>query len=152
MPRKSRFCPAGYPIHVIQRGNNRQAIFTCDADMAAYSHWLSEGAKRFGVCIHGWVLMTNHVHLLATPALENPGNYRWSSYPAHAFGVAASMWSPHVVYLDLGTNGPQRQSAWRDLISEAPDIEVLAKIRHCANTGLVLGTESFRHQVHKLRT
>jgi hypothetical protein len=45
----------------------------------------------------------------------------------------------------------QRQQAWRALINETLDIEVLAKVRHCANTGLVLGTESFRDQVHRLR-
>jgi len=84
--------------------------------------------------------------------VKDPGDYRWSSYRAHAFGVAARMWSPHELYLDLEINNSQRQHAWRDLIGEAPDIEVLAKIRHCANTGLVLGTESFRQQVHKLRT
>ena len=64
MPRRARFCPGGYPAHLIQRGNNRQAIFTCDADLAAYANWLAEGAERFGVSIHGWVFMTNHVHLL----------------------------------------------------------------------------------------
>jgi putative transposase len=84
--------------------------------------------------------------------VKDPGDYRWSSYRAHAFGVAARMWSPHELYLDLGINSGQRQRTWRDLIGEAPDIEVLAKIRQCANTGLVLGTESFRAQVHKLRT
>ena len=31
-------CPVGYPVHVIQRGNNRQTLFTSDADIAAYAH------------------------------------------------------------------------------------------------------------------
>ena len=61
MPRRARFCPAGYPIHVIQRGNNRQAIFTSDADLASYAHWLREGAERHDVAVHGWVFMTNHI-------------------------------------------------------------------------------------------
>jgi len=64
MPRRARFCPAGLPVHVIQRGNNRHTIFTCDDDLAAYAHWLAEGAERFGVSVHGWVFMTHHVHLL----------------------------------------------------------------------------------------
>lgn len=34
---------------------------------------------------------------------------------------------------------------------ETLDIKVLSKIRHCAATGLVLGTDSFRAQVQKLR-
>ena len=48
MPRRARFCPAGFPVHLIQRGNNRQAIFTCDDDLAAYAHWLAEGAEQSG--------------------------------------------------------------------------------------------------------
>ena len=60
-------CPVGYPVHVIQRGNNRQTLFTSDADIAAYAHWLEDGAIRFRVDVHGWVFMTNHVHLLVTP-------------------------------------------------------------------------------------
>jgi hypothetical protein len=43
------------------------------------------------------------------------------------------------------------QQTWKALINETLDIEVLAKVRHCANTGLVLGTESFREQVRRLR-
>jgi len=44
-----------------------------------------------------------------------------------------------------------RQKAWRELNDEILDIEIVAKVRHCANTGLVLGTELFREQVNQLR-
>lgn len=70
MPRKHRFLPVGSPGHIIQRGVNRQICFTGDEDMAAYSSWLFKGAQKFGVHIHAWVLMTNHVHLLLTPTQE----------------------------------------------------------------------------------
>jgi putative transposase len=33
----------------------------------AYLDWLGTYAIRYGVAIHAWVLMTNHVHLLMTP-------------------------------------------------------------------------------------
>ncbi len=71
MPRRKRYCPAGLPIHVVQRGNNRQACFTSNADMAAYSNWLKEAAKAYEVAVHAWVLMTNHVHLLMTPGADD---------------------------------------------------------------------------------
>jgi putative transposase len=67
VPRRRRDCPPGLPVHVVQRGNNRQNCFASDADLAAFSNWLQEGANRYGVCIHAWVFMTNHVHLLLTP-------------------------------------------------------------------------------------
>ena len=47
MPRCSRFCPSNIPVHVIQRGNNRQTLFNSDKDIAAYAHWLKEGALKF---------------------------------------------------------------------------------------------------------
>jgi putative transposase len=213
MPRQARFCPAGLAVHIIQRGNNRQAVFTCDDDLAAYAHWLAEGSRRYGVSVHGWVFMTNHIHLLATPAHEgslsqlmqylgryyvrhfnytytrsgtlfegrfktsivqeesyflaclryielnpvragmvkDPGDYRWSCFRAHAFGVKAGLWTPHPRYLGLARSDTLRQKAWRDLNEEVLEIDIIAKVRHCANTGLVLGTEKFREQVNILR-
>ena len=70
MPRRIRLCPAGIPQHIVQRGNNRQACFTSDNDIKAYAHWLYEASSMFGVQVHAWVFMTNHVHLLMTPTQE----------------------------------------------------------------------------------
>lgn len=70
MARLLRFCPSGYTQHVIQRGNNRAPCFTDNADREQYLEWLTEYAQEFAVAIHAWVLMTNHVHLLATPSTE----------------------------------------------------------------------------------
>jgi len=67
MARLPRLTLPGYPHHVIQRGNNRQAIFTSPADYQTLLDLLRINAEKFGVAIHAWVLMTNHFHLLATP-------------------------------------------------------------------------------------
>lgn len=67
MARQPRLVIAHQPHHLIQRGNNRQPIFIETADYQAYLTWLREGSKRFGVAIHAYVLMSNHVHLLASP-------------------------------------------------------------------------------------
>ena len=67
MARLQRIAPLGIPQHIIQRGNNRQACFTCDQDMAFYASLLHEYSTKFTVSLHAWVFMTNHVHLLATP-------------------------------------------------------------------------------------
>jgi putative transposase len=71
MPRKPRFHVAGIPVHVVQRGNNRQAVFHDEQDYRAYLGWLKEGAQRYGCAIHAYVLMTNHVHLLLTPGKQD---------------------------------------------------------------------------------
>ena len=67
MPRRRRDCPPGLPMHVVQRGNNRQPCFASNADFAAFANWLYESSNRYGVSIHAWVFMTNHIHLLLTP-------------------------------------------------------------------------------------
>ena len=71
MARLARVCPVGIPQHIIQRGNNRQVCFASEQDFAAYVSWLKDYAKKYQVDIHAWVLMTNHVHLLCTPRVDN---------------------------------------------------------------------------------
>jgi putative transposase len=70
MARLPRLSLAGYPHHIIQRGNNRQAIFTTVADYRHLLGLLEENAKKFEVEVHAYVLMTNHFHLLATPQTD----------------------------------------------------------------------------------
>jgi putative transposase len=59
---------AGYPHHVIQRGNNRQAVFLTASDREFFLQLLADNAKVFQVAVHAYVLMDNHFHLLMTPA------------------------------------------------------------------------------------
>ncbi|MEA2113980.1 MAG: transposase [Thermodesulfobacteriota bacterium] len=67
MPRLPRVAPAGIAVHIIQRGNNRQACFVSDEDHWSYTGWLKNYSAKYRVDIHAWVMMTNHVHLLCTP-------------------------------------------------------------------------------------
>lgn len=68
MPRRARLRVAGLPLHLIQRGNNRSACFYADEDYALYLHHLEELSRKFRCAVHAYVLMTNHAHLLLTPA------------------------------------------------------------------------------------
>jgi putative transposase len=68
MARAGRYFLADQPLHVIQRGNNRAATFFAEADYRHYREWLAETAAEHGCVVHAYVLMTNHVHLLVTPA------------------------------------------------------------------------------------
>ena len=67
MARRERQRVTGLPVHIIQRGNNRQACFYAEADHLFFLHHLRELAKRAQCEVHAYVLMTNHVHLLVTP-------------------------------------------------------------------------------------
>ncbi|MBC8257885.1 MAG: transposase [SAR324 cluster bacterium] len=70
MARLQRSAPAGIPVHLLQRGNNRQACFINNGDYAAYLWWLREYSEKYQVEIHCWALLENHIHLLCTPQLE----------------------------------------------------------------------------------
>ena len=71
MARLPRLTLAGHPHHVIQRGNNRQPIFLSDDDRLHFLQLLAEYAEKFKVAVHAYVLMDNHIHLLATPASDD---------------------------------------------------------------------------------
>lgn len=70
MARLRRLSAPGHTHHVIQRGNNRQTVFVDDQDRQRYLRDLSEALKLHPVALHAYVLMPNHVHLLATPQEE----------------------------------------------------------------------------------
>jgi putative transposase len=68
--RLGRYFLPDQPLHVIQRGNNRQAIFFCQDDYGRLHAWLAEAAAAHDCAVHAYVLMTNHLHLLLTPGNE----------------------------------------------------------------------------------
>lgn len=68
MPRIARFVSPGVPYHVTQRGNRRAQVFFSAADCQTYLAWLHSIARRHGLEILAYCLMTNHVHLVVVPA------------------------------------------------------------------------------------
>lgn len=68
MARLPRFDFVGIPQHVVQRGNNRLPCFLDDDDRQRYLQCLRQAMLRYGVRLHAYVLMSNHVHLLVTPS------------------------------------------------------------------------------------
>lgn len=212
MARRLRVCPVGIPQHIIQRGNNRQVCFANETDFVMYRQWLEEAAKQYGVDIHAWVFMTNHVHLLATPwkehaisammqtlgrryvryfnqvyqrtgtlwegrfrsclvhsetyllvcqryielnpvrafMVQDPAAYHWSSYHAHARGIASSLWTPHEEYLRLGDTRSARLMAYRQLFTQALTASEIGEIRHSVNKNLALGNNRFRDEISRL--
>ena len=67
MARLPRLDLPGIPQHIVQRGNNRLPCFLDDEDRARYRQLLREALLATGCQLHAYVLMDNHVHLLATP-------------------------------------------------------------------------------------
>lgn len=68
MPRRPRVHLDGLPLHIVQRGHNREACFFADDDYGCHLHWLGAALKDTACALHAYALMTNHVHLLITPS------------------------------------------------------------------------------------
>ena len=99
MPRRARLALPGVPLHLIQRGNNRQACFFADEDYRFYLDWLTEQAAKTGCQVHAYVLMTNHVHLLvsadraeASGALMKAVGQRYVQYVNRVYRRSGTLW------------------------------------------------------------
>lgn len=99
MPRRARLALPGVPLHLIQRGNNRQACFFTDEDYRFYLDWLAEHAVKTGCHVHAYVLMTNHVHLLvsadhaeASGALMKALGQRYVQYVNRVYRRSGTLW------------------------------------------------------------
>lgn len=204
MPRQSRLVLPGCALHVIQRGNNRQACFRRDGDYLLYLLHLRELAAKHDCSVHAYCLMTNHVHLLMTPCTANalstlmqrlgqryvqyvnrtygrtgtlwegrfrscvaesakyvlacyryielnpvragmvdrPGGHPWSSYAANAEGRDDRLVTPHAEYLGLGSDCESQRRAYRNLVDEPLQADLLARIREATNGGYPLDGKS----------
>jgi putative transposase len=78
VPRSIRIEYAGAFYHVMARGNRREAIFRGDHDQQLFLKTLGEACAMTGWRIHGWVLMSNHYHLLIeTPEANLVAGMQW---------------------------------------------------------------------------
>jgi putative transposase len=99
MARLARFFVKNQPQHIIQRGNNKDVIFAHEADYQFYLEYLAEAAEANLLKIHAYVLMTNHVHLLASPlheqsipkTLQSLGR-RYVQYFNRSYGRTGTLW------------------------------------------------------------
>ncbi len=99
MARLPRLVVPNQPHHVIQRGNDRQLVFRDTSDYAVFLGRLGEAAKQFEVAIHAYVLMPNHLHLLASPSdstglarmMQWVGRY-YVPYFNHKYGRSGTLW------------------------------------------------------------
>ena len=99
MPRKPRFFLPDLPAHIVQRGHSREPVFFEDGDYLAYLDWLTEAANRYKCAVHAYVLMSDHIHILATPqdkqGITRMMQYigrRYVPYINYAYGTSGSIW------------------------------------------------------------
>ena len=99
MPRLARIVLPGLPHHITQRGNNRDAVFFCDADRDVYLAHLAEQSAKWGLRALGYCLMTNHTHLIAIPKREDSlaravgrTHFFYTQYVNRAHGRSGHLW------------------------------------------------------------
>lgn len=99
MPRRPRIQLDNVPLHIVQRGHNREACFFGVEDYQTYLHWLEEALDNHNCKLHAYVLMTNHVHLLLTPKkadlvprLIMSIGRRYVQYINRTYGRTGTLW------------------------------------------------------------
>ncbi|MYM25241.1 transposase [Duganella sp. FT135W] len=99
MPRHSRLVLPAVPLHVIQRGHDRQRCFFVDDDFVEFRQWLHEETVIARCEVHAYVLMSNHVHLLVSvedarqlAAMMKGVTQKYAQYFNHRHQTTGSPW------------------------------------------------------------
>jgi putative transposase len=71
MARIARIVGAGFPHHIVERGNNRERVFIDSTDYEKYLFFLSKYSEEKEAAVLAYCLMPNHIHLLVTPSKED---------------------------------------------------------------------------------
>ena len=99
MVRTARTIVPEVSYHVTQRGNNRQDVFFVDNDRQAYLDILKQEAKTYGLAVHGFCLMTNHIHAIVVPQdIQSVANamgrthFKYTQYINRLHGRSGHLW------------------------------------------------------------
>ena len=99
MARSRRCIVPQYAHHVRHRGVRKDAVFHDESDRLVYLRSLKNGCKEHGVRIWAYVLMTNHVHLVAVPESEisisralHLAHTEYSAYFNSKYGFSGHLW------------------------------------------------------------
>jgi len=99
MPRKPRFYLPDNPVHIVQRGHNKNNVFFENEDYKVYLDWLQEGSEWYEVPIHAYALLPNEIHILASPSQKEAASRmmqyqgrRYVPYVNTAYGKTGTLW------------------------------------------------------------
>jgi putative transposase len=173
MPRRARLMVAGMPVHITHRGNNRQDCFYAEGDRAFYLFHLRRLLPHAGCALHAYCLMTNHVHLLLTPAtVESCAHLMRGSLWGGRFHSCLVQSEQYLLacYRDVERNpveaglcdrpgeyewsscranahGISDSAAYRELLAHSVPSKTLDEIRAATNGNFALGNEKFTRAV-----
>ena len=81
--------------------------------------------------------------------VEEPGQYRWTSYHHNALGKADSLIEPHLEYYNLGKTFEEQQSNYQLLFQIPLEPEKVREIQEATNKCRTLGDRQFKQSVAK---
>lgn len=91
----------GCPHHLTQRGYRHRAVFFDDNDPGIFVRILADEARRGRIGIWAWALMSNHVHLIVVPPVENAvrpfveiARARYEQAVVERHGLTGPLWQP----------------------------------------------------------
>jgi len=82
--------------------------------------------------------------------IEDPSEYRWSSYQCNALGAKSALLTPHDLYRRLGQNDAERRLSYRALFERHVSTSLISDLRRCTNSGVALGGERFVREIETL--
>ena len=82
--------------------------------------------------------------------VEQPAQYRWSSYATNALGVDNAIIKPHEIYLSLGKTPEMRQKVYQALFEKPSLADELDLIRASLHSGTPLGNDGFKKKIESV--
>lgn len=99
MPRRPRHFIQGMPYHLVQRGNNRQPCFSDVEDRLIYLGLWKAKSAQYGLPVHAYCLMSNHVHILCSNVSDGcisrtvkTVNGTYATYVNRKYGRTGTLW------------------------------------------------------------
>ena len=82
------------------------------------------------------------LNMLRNGAVDDPEDWRWSSYRAHATGAEDPILDMHELYLELGDTPEQRQKVYREMIAQHIEEKGLRR-EPAYSSAVILGSKTF---------
>jgi putative transposase len=82
--------------------------------------------------------------------VDDPADYRWSSYRTNALGQSQPIVTPHALYLALARSAKERQAAYRALFRAHLDQAALDDIRLSLHQSQPLGDSRFHDTIARM--
>lgn len=167
----------GYPRHLGMRAVDGMACFRSDKDRHVFLGYLREAIARGGCPLNAFVLMTNHIHLLATPtetgavpAMMHSVGTRYARYFNAVYERTGPLfegryWSSHLhnigmetrpeltfhgEYLGLGPTNAACARAWSNFVEQGIASDQLTRLRKQFRRNKPLGSNAFVDRFGKM--